>query len=250
MKHLLKNTRGASAVEYAMLLALIGGLALIAVLSLSTDARRALERPAIAMASTVPGLASSAADPDSPAPTEPETPAPPSPVFLYEETAYTLRGMWVPSEQTMPTNGYYNAYTPETLTLRTRFNTDPLDLTASRLGGETLDRFGPTQSLEYQPTAGQWSHSSDRMNAFVLFTTAPGARAFVVPMPRGSQQAAVDSGRVWRVYSSQTFIRPPSSSLLPNDIRALGVTTAYYECGEQIVAHPAARGALSVCPDE
>lgn len=84
MKHLhaLKPTRGASGLEYAMLLGLIGGIGIIAVSSFAVDTRRAFEAPTVALASTVPGLSSSAPGgaesvfPDDPTPADPE-PTPP-----------------------------------------------------------------------------------------------------------------------------------------------------------------------------
>lgn len=254
--HALKSTtRGASATEYALLLSLIGGIGLIAVLSFSHDARRAFDISTAAIASTVPGLSSTpggaeAVFPDPapvvPAPVVPDpTPTPPPvPVLLYSETVYTLRGAWMPYTQATPAAGYYNTYTPETLTLTARNN----DLSTARLGAEDLYRVGGMRGLDYQSAGGQWSHSPDRMDAFTLYTTRPG-HAFVVPLPSRSQQSIVDSGAAFRVYMTQAFSLPASGSSLPVALRSTGVETAYYDCGGETIARPVVQGALSVCPN-
>lgn len=248
MRHFLKSTRGASVVEYAMLLTLIGGIALVAVLSFSLDTRRAFDRStdvlssSLASALAAPAPVPVAADDTPP----PPPPAPVRPTLTHSEAVYTLRGAWVPTQQGTPSSGYYNTYTPETLTLRVRDR----DLSQAVLGSSALSKISGYQTLEYQPPAGAWSHAAAVMDAFALFSDARPGRAFVVPLPRRSQEAAVESGAVWRLYMLQQFTPPASSAALPAEVRAAGVETVYYDCGGREVARQLTEPALAVCPDE
>lgn len=246
MRHFLKSTRGASVVEYAMLLTLIGGIALVAVLSFSLDTRRAFDRSTGVLSASLASSLAAPAPEAAPDDDTPPPPPPPAPVFMHSETVYTLRGVWVPTRQGTPSSGYYNPYTPETLTLRVRDR----DLAQAMLGSSALSKISGYRSLEYQPAAGAWSHSADTMDAFALFSDAEPGRAFVVPLPRRSQEAAVESGAVWRLYMLQQFNPPASSAALPAEVRSVGVETAYYDCDGETISRLMTEPALAVCPDE
>lgn len=223
MKHLhaLKPTRGASGLEYAMLLGLIGGLGIIAVSSFAVDTRRALEAPAFALLSTVPGLASAPATstpaaPGSatPAPQEPTPPA--DPVLLGH--SFRLTGVWLPLDAPeFVINRPFIETTPETISLFAPVNDSrpqhpvyPVIVPGDDLGGSTLASAG-WYSIDYNDSAA----AAHRMMDALMFTVEerPGF-VFLVPAPWSpEEEAAVQSGDVWNVSQMSWFSPEPGASL-------------------------------------
>lgn len=222
MKHLFKSTRGASATEYAMLLSLIGGLAIVAAASFATDTRRAFDLSATALASTVPGLSSAPATggaeavfPDDPAPGE-ETPPAVDPVLSGH--SYRFTGVWLPltapglENPGLPT---YIEYAPASLSLFAPVNEArpshpqyPVIVPGDRLAGFTLTSAG-WWSIDYRDSAG-----ATMMDALLFAVEERPGFVFVVPAPWSPQEEAdVQSGAVWRVNRMAGFSPEPGASL-------------------------------------
>lgn len=252
----LKPSKGATFTEYAMLVSLIGGIAIVAALSIGESASRAINTSALTLASSMP-TASAPADPAAPGQTEtPAEPAPVVPVVLYAETEYTLHGVWMPLVQPPATGGRFNAYTPETLTLRVRANSENGDLNALNgafLGSERLERVNASGTLEYQtPGSGPYDDNTTRMSALVLQGSGP--QAFVVPKPRNAaESAAVADGTAYRVYTYQSRLTTNAvgefdrvSFLRLDD---MGTTTVWYDCAGRTVS-VVGGGTLTECPND